>query len=333
MKLLTFTVATPVGAFKRIGVLIRGDKILDLTLGYGSYLHRKTGAIDQLKIAEAALPADMIRFLSGGEACKEAALKTIDFANSLLDKGDFLHGPEMEKLLYNFDEVKLCAPLPRPNTIRDFMTFAKHARQASKALGLSTRETLHEIPVYYKGNPCTVIGHTDDIIWPKYTEKLDYELEFGIYIGRKGKDIAKKDAHRYIAGYTIFNDVSARDRQAKEMQLMLGPGKGKDFDTSNVMGPYLVTPDEIKNPANLNMVARINGEVWSRGNSSDMGFSFADMIAYVSEDETLYPGDFLGSGTVGGGCGAELDKWLKPGDIIELEVEGIGVLRNKVVKK
>lgn len=333
MKLLTFMVSTPIGTFKRIGALIRDYTILDLTIGYASFLCKETGMIDHLEMAQAALPPDMIRFFAGGEASKEAALRTIDFVNALLEEGGRPTGPASARLLYNFEEVKLCAPVPRPNTIRDFMTFKKHALQASKAMGVSVKEIWHEIPVYYKGNPCTVIGHMDDIIWPKYTEKLDYELEFGIYIGRKGKDIAKKNADDYIAGYTIFNDVSARDRQAKEMQLPLGPGKGKDFDTSNVMGPYIVTPDEIKDPANLNMVARVNGEVWSSGNSSDMHFSFADMIAYISEDETLYPGDFLGSGTVGGGCGVELDKWLKPGDVIELEVEGIGVLRNKVVRK
>jgi 2-keto-4-pentenoate hydratase/2-oxohepta-3-ene-1,7-dioic acid hydratase in catechol pathway len=117
------------------------------------------------------------------------------------------------------------------------------------------------------------------------------------------------------------------------MQGRLGPTKGKDFDTGNALGPYLVTPDEIPDPYNLTLVARVNTEEWSRGNSGDMHFTFEEIIAYISQDETLYPGEFIGSGTVGNGCGLELDRWLKADDVVELEAEGLGVLRNRIVRK
>lgn len=161
---------------------------------------------------------------------------------------------------------------------------------------------------------------------------MDYELEFGVFIGKEGKNIPRDRAHEYIAGFTIYNDISARDIQSKEMQLWVGPAKGKNFENSNIMGPCLVTPDEIPDPYNLKMIARVNGEVWSEGSSRDMYFKFEELIEYISRDETLYPGEFIGSGTVGFGCGLELGKWIKPGDLIELEVEGLGVLRNRVVR-
>jgi 2-keto-4-pentenoate hydratase/2-oxohepta-3-ene-1,7-dioic acid hydratase in catechol pathway len=153
-----------------------------------------------------------------------------------------------------------------------------------------------------------------------------------VFVARVGQDIPRGQARKYIAAYTIFNDFSARDIQLREMQGRLEPAKGKDFDTGNAMGPYLVTLNEVPDPYNLTMIARVNGEEWSRGSSADMHYKFEDIISYISQDETLYPGEFIGSGTVGNGCGLELDRWLSPGDVVELEVERLGVLRNRVVR-
>ncbi len=136
----------------------------------------------------------------------------------------------------------------------------------------------------------------------------------------------------HVFGFLILNDMSARDAQFKEMAGRLGPAKGKDFDTGNILGPYLVTKDEIENPYDLTMIARVNGEEWGRGNSGDMHHRFEDLIAHVSSSETLYPGECLGSGTVGNGCGLELNRFLKPNDVIELEIDKLGILRNKIVK-
>jgi 2-keto-4-pentenoate hydratase/2-oxohepta-3-ene-1,7-dioic acid hydratase in catechol pathway len=194
-------------------------------------------------------------------------------------------------------------------------------------------ETFRRQPIYYKCNRFATIGPDDDVLWPSYSKSLDFELEFGCYIAKPVKDVSKAEARDYIFGYTIFNDISARDAQAIEMGGMLGPAKGKDFDTGNVMGPCLVTADELPDPYNLTMVARVNGEEWGRGNSRDMLWRFEDVIAHISRSETLYPGEFLGSGTVGNGCGLEQGRSLKPNDVVELEVEGIGVLKSRVVKR
>jgi 2-keto-4-pentenoate hydratase/2-oxohepta-3-ene-1,7-dioic acid hydratase in catechol pathway len=161
---------------------------------------------------------------------------------------------------------------------------------------------------------------------------LDYELELGIFIGRTGKDIARGEAASHIFGYTVYNDVSARDAQADEMAGMLGPAKGKDFDTGNVIGPCIVTADEIGDPYALEMVARVNGEEWSRGNSRTMKHRFEDIIAHVSASETLHAGEFIGSGTVGNGCGFELGRYPQAGDVVELEIERIGTIRNRFVR-
>jgi hypothetical protein len=199
---------------------------------------------------------------------------------------------------YRLDEVMLLAPVPRPRSIRDSMAFERHVIQCMRAI-VSKRwapvvgfdawlervwgqsfirppKVWYERPVYYRGNPASVVGPEADVRWPSYTERLDY--------------------------------------------------------TGNALGPYLVTPDEVPDPHNLTMVSRVNGEEWSRGNSRQMGYRWEELLAFISRDETLYPGDFIGSGTMGNGCGLELNRWLRPGDVVELEVERLDVLRNRVVR-
>lgn len=226
----------------------------------------------------------------------------------------------------------LLAPVPQPPQMRDFLCFEKHLVQAFRAIGREPPKAWYERPIFYHPSRFSVCGTGADVPWPSFTEKLDFELEFGCYIGRPGKDIPKERAREHIFGYTIFNDFSARDEQTKEMAGGLGPGKGKDFDNANAMGPCLVTADEIGDPYRLEMKVRVNGEEWGRGNSRDMHWKFEDCIAHASRSETLHPGEFFGSGTVGNGCGLEQMRFLSPGDVVELEVEGIGILRNRVVK-
>jgi 2-keto-4-pentenoate hydratase/2-oxohepta-3-ene-1,7-dioic acid hydratase in catechol pathway len=241
-------------------------------------------------------------------------------------------------------EARLLAPLPEPRQMRDCLSFETHVRQARAnryLFGQGTEridpakvdvpKVWYDQPIYYKGNRFSVIGTETDVQWPRYAKLLDYELEFGAVIGRRGADIARGDAWSHIFGYMIFNDVSARDAQMREMPGSLGPAKGKDFDTGNVLGPWLVTADEIGVPNDLTMVARVNGAEWSRGNSGTMHHDFAAIVAHISANETLHPGEFIGSGTVGGGCGLELGKFLDPGDVVELEVSGLGLLRNRIV--
>jgi 2-keto-4-pentenoate hydratase/2-oxohepta-3-ene-1,7-dioic acid hydratase in catechol pathway len=227
--------------------------------------------------------------------------------------------------------VRLLAPL-RPRSLRDFLAFEGHMRNAFGQLGREIPNEWYEVPAYYKGMPDTVIGPEDEIPWPSYSDKLDHELELAAVIGREVRDVAPEDALDCIFGYTIWNDLSARDVQARELPVGMGPGKAKDWDGSNVLGPCIVTADELE-PADLRMRVSVNGELWGEDTSAHMHHTFADMIAYASRAQTLYPGDVLGSGTAAGGSGLELDRWLQPGDVVEMEIQGIGVLRNRIGQK
>lgn len=243
-------------------------------------------------------------------------------------------------LLLPRGEVRLLAPLPRPRSLRDFYAFEQHVATARAQRGQPVPPNWYKAPVFYFGNHQAIFGPDDPVPLPR-TERLDYELEVACVIGREGHDIDPDDALDYIAGWTIMNDWSARDVQAEEMSVGLGPAKGKDFATS--LGPWIVTPDELENYVNdnhdrwrLEMIARVNGREYSRGNMGDMHFTWAQIIAHASRDATLYPGDVLGSGTVGGGCILEITPeavggWLEPDDVVELEVAGLGTLKNRIV--
>lgn len=238
------------------------------------------------------------------------------------------------------DSVRLLAPLPRPPSLRDFYAFEQHVAAAFGARGREVPPAWYRMPVFYFSNHGAVYGPDDRILMPR-TKALDYELEIACVIGREGRDISEDEAEYYIAGYTIMNDWSARDIQREEMSVGLGPAKGKDFATS--LGPALVTPDELEDRAtgdgryDLAMVVRVNGQERGRGNFRDIHYTFSHMIAFASRDVTLRPGDILGSGTVGGGCLLETTggkgPWLQPGDVVELEVERLGVLRNRVADR
>jgi 2-keto-4-pentenoate hydratase/2-oxohepta-3-ene-1,7-dioic acid hydratase in catechol pathway len=290
---------------------------------------RRVGVlIAEGRIAELSAFADMLSLIEAGPT-------GLEHARTVASK---------PRVSHRMDEVKLLSPLPRPPRLRDFLCFELHVRQsrANRYLfGIGTErvdpakveiaKVWYERPVYYKGNPFSVVGNDAEVRWPSYSRIIDYELEIGVVIGRGGRNIATADALAHVFGYTIFNDFSARDTQYVEMQGQLGPAKGKDFDTGNALGPWITTADDIPDPQNLDMTARVNGETWSRGNSRDMRHTFRDIVAYASVEETLHPGEVLGSGTVGGGCGNELGRFMKDGDVIELEVSGIGVLRNRIV--
>ena len=266
----------------------------------------------------AALPgfASVLEIVEGGQNALDRAHESIKRSPTVLGVGN----------------VTLLAPIPHPPQMRDFLCFEKHLLQAFRAIGKNPPQAWYERPIFYHPNRFSVCGPDAEVPWPAYTERLDFELEFGCYIGKPGKDIPQARAREHIFGYTIFNDFSARDEQALEMAGQLGPGKGKDFDNANAMGPCLVTADELGDAYRLEMAVRVNGEEWGRGNSRDMHWKFEDCIAHASRSETLHSGEFFGSGTVGNGCGLEHMKFLKPGDVVELEVEGIGILRNRVVK-
>jgi fumarylacetoacetate (FAA) hydrolase len=235
-------------------------------------------------------------------------------------------------------------PIPPITSFRDFYAFEAHVRNARKRRGLDMIPEWYQLPVFYFSNTACIVGPEATIRKPPDTHELDYELEWAVVIGTEGSDISVADADRHIAGFTILNDWSARDLQRLEMKVGLGPAKGKDFATS--VGPDLITPEELEDHVlpdrsrgkryDLTMVAAVNGREYSRGNTRDMHWTFAELIAQASRNTVLRPGDLIGSGTVGTGCILELGPetvggWLKPGDVVELTVERIGTLRNRVV--
>ena len=237
-------------------------------------------------------------------------------------------------------ELELIAPVPDPQSFRDFYAFEQHVRSARKLRGLDMHPDWFKIPIFYFSNPVALFGHGANITYPKGTEELDFELEFAILMADGGSNMSAEDASDHIAGYTICNDWSARDLQREEMAMSLGPAKGKDFATS--FGPYMVTPDELdkfwdeKGKLHLRMTCHVNGELISDGNTNDLYHPFEKMIERASLNTKLLPGDYLGSGTVGTGCILELRPentggWLKKGDVVKMEIEQLGVLENKIV--
>lgn len=301
MRYLTF--APPGDDRARLGALLAEDRVV--SLGRGD------------------LPADMLSFIQAGPATWAMAEQIARLTQSV----------------WPLDQVTLKAPLARPTSLRDAYAFETHVKTANKNRGREVPEEWYEFPVFYFTNPNSIYAPNASVPMPRSTQAMDYELEVAAVIGIGGRDIPVEKAMDHVFGFTIFNDWSARDIQRKEMKVGLGPAKGKDF--ANTLGPWIVTPDELKKHItdrpgvyNANMVARVNGKELSRGNWSDMYYSFAQIIARAAEDSTLMPGDVIGSGTVGTGCLLELTKgegpWLKKGDEVELEVEHLGVLKNTV---
>jgi 2-keto-4-pentenoate hydratase/2-oxohepta-3-ene-1,7-dioic acid hydratase in catechol pathway len=223
----------------------------------------------------------------------------------------------------------LLAPLPRPVRFRDASLFIEHMEVGLAKLGKSMNDLFRRQVIYYNTDNVHIFGHEQDVPWPRSSSWRDYELEWACVIGRPGANIARRDARRHIFGVTIFNDWSARDLQFPFMECGLGPAGGKDF--ANSIGPCIATWDEFADPYNLKMTARVNGEVWSLGTTASMHHRFEDAIVELSADRPLVAAEVIGSGTVLGGCGFELDRRLELGDEIELEVEGIGVLKNRLV--
>jgi 2-keto-4-pentenoate hydratase/2-oxohepta-3-ene-1,7-dioic acid hydratase in catechol pathway len=304
---------------------LHGQYVVDLNMAYVRWLSDQEEAQPQ-RLADAQVPSIMLAFLEGGPSTMATARRALDYVVAIGPSGQ---GPDAETLFYPLNTVRLAAPLPNPSSLRDFIAFEDHIAATSKKRGQPIPPEWYKFPVYYKGNHRSIIGPDEALPWPLDTAKLDYELELACVIGRKGQDISERNAGDYIAGYTIMNDFSARDIQFQEMACRLGPAKGKDFATA--LGPCLMTPEEIVDLDALTMIARVNGEEWSRGRFGTIHWSFPQMIAHVSRGETIYPGDVFGSGTVGGGCGLELDRYLNPGDVVELEIQPIGVLRTQVV--
>jgi len=255
-------------------------------------------------------------------------------------------------LTHDINDITILPPIPKPTSLRDAYTFRQHVETSRKNRGVDMIKEFDEFPIFYFSNHNAIFGDQEDIeLMPDHFNKLDYELEFAIIIGKGGKNILSKDADKHIAGFCILNDLSARTLQAEEMKLNLGPSKGKDF--ANILGPYLVTKDELENKSidtpfgkkyNLKMKCFINGELLSEGNAKDMNWTFAEVIERASYGVELFSGDVIGSGTVGTGCLLEIngtrkkndstytERWIQAGDEIKMEIEGLGEITNKIIK-
>ena len=314
---------------ERLGIFYN-DKVYDL---------QKSASSQKIK-----LPSTMKKFLEGEDASMKLARKVFE----VIKKGKIKTG-----LKYN--TLNLLSPVPNPTSLRDGYAFRQHVLTARRNRGVEMIPEFDQFPIFYFGNHNSVFGPGNVKVEDDHLKGLDFELECAIVIGKKGKNIPSNKADEYIAGYLIMNDFSARVLQMEEMKLSLGPAKGKDFATS--LGPWLVTPDELEtylektkfgNKYNLEMIARHNGKQISKGNVNQMDWTFAEIIERASYGVTLYPGDVIGSGTVGTGCYLELNGtwaieakekgkehkpvWFNDGDEIELEITGLGVLKNKIKK-
>jgi fumarylacetoacetate (FAA) hydrolase len=336
MKLVTYVTTTPSSREEgRVGVL-HHEWVLDLER-LGTWAARHGTSLPTIKGAE-GLPTTMLELLqlgSAGIAGVRAALATASQARS-----EDLH--EEQGMAYAPGDIVLRTPLPNPPSIRDGYAFEQHVKAARARRGVGMIPEWYTFPVFYFSNTAALYGPDEMVPYPRASRELDFELELAAVIGREGHDISAEEAPGYIAGYMVMNDWSARDLQREEMKLNMGPFKGKDFATS--LGPWLITPDELEDRRlgsgkderfDLRMTGRINGDQLTEANSKDMYFTFSQLIERASLHVRLRPGDILGSGTCGTGCilelGTERHRWLEVGDVVEMEIERLGVLRNTIV--
>jgi 2-keto-4-pentenoate hydratase/2-oxohepta-3-ene-1,7-dioic acid hydratase in catechol pathway len=314
MQITRLAVPGPDGPEPRVAVASDAmpDRWIDARTAHARALQRGGATFEAARrVASALIPGSLSAGLAAGERYLDALH---DAAAADPDDGPIAAG------------ARLLAPID-PIAYRDFMAFEGHfvtATQRTRGPDARPADVLYELPVSYFGNVHAILGPDDEIPWPSYSEAMDYELELGIVVGRSGRNLTPDTALDHVLGYTVFNDFSARDIQGREMTGGLGPSKGKHFGSA--VGPRIVTRDALG--ADLRMTARVNGTQWSEGSSGTIMWSIAELVAWASTSEPLVAGTLLGSGTVATGCGLELGRTLSPGDTVELEIEGIGVLRN-----
>ena len=318
-KLVKFRVHTPLGPFDRLGVVI-DEKFVDLTLAYTAYLTDVAKEAVPYRVASALVPTDLLEFIEAGQPSIDAVRETIEYVTDKLYEG--VRGPKGEKIVYDPQEVKLLPPLPslKSRMFAIGRNFKKHVPP----------EMWPQRPSGFLKNTYSCIAHGDDIISPTLIAgTLNIEVELVAYIGKKGKNIPKGKAMDYIIGYTVGNDVTAREQQRLDVEDRRMIYFGKNADTFAPLGPYLVLKDEIPDPYALQMRATVNGKLYQEDVMSDIIFPYDEVIAYFSRDYTLYPGDLIWSGSV-----AYVDQTLdplQPGDVVEVEVGKVGILRNQII--
>jgi len=320
VRFVTFEVHTPLGSAQRLGC-VRGSSVIDLNLAYRSLLAAR-GVVRAAAVADAVVPPDMLAFIETAPVSLDAAAEAVAHAET----GSAGDG----RVVWGTSEVRLLAPLPNPRSLREFGQFVGHATQGGRK---QLADTWYEAPHYWKGNPSTIVGPDETIAWPAGVERLDFELEIACVIGRAGLDLDESEALDRVFGFTIFNDICARDLQVRELPTGKGPSKSHDF--CSAMGPMLVTPDELDLERFTGRVV-VNGEEWAQATTDDMYFGWPTVVAHASRYDGIVPGDVLVSGTLTGCSAIEHYDWatsgplLQPGDVIELELDGLGVLRSTI---
>lgn len=333
MRLVPFASGGPAGRRRHLGAIVDGDAdngiLLDLTAATRCvFASRGASVTGADRLASALVPPDVVALAENGEAALDAARDAVEQAT----REGWETDPLGAKLRWTVGEITRLPAVSDPPLLRDFLAFEQHLRNIYPRLGREIPQEWYQLPTYYKGNPSAVGAHEDDIPIPTYASRIDLEFEFAAVIGTGGRDIDPEDALDHVLGWCVYDDFSARDVQAKEMAVGLGPAKGKDFVRGHVLGPALVTADEVPDIYDLRFESRINGQVWTQGTTADMHWRFEFLIAHASAGEIVRAGEVFGSGTVPGGSGAEQDRFLAGGDVVELEVERLGVLRNRVVE-
>lgn len=324
MRLYTVQIKTPVGGVERL-MAEQNGKLVDLNAAGGVY-YAAQGDTNPQQLADANLPNDMITFFSNGKRSLDAGYAVLAYMENAHPQAGLVG----QQLVYDKQGVTILAPVTRPNIIFDGMVYEGHVKHHYGEIPAG----YYKRPVWNTQSGSTVVGTGAPLFKPKYTEQYDFEFEMGFYIGKRGCNIKPEEALDYVAGFTVFNDVSARDAQADEAVMALGPAKGKFFRNSLVMGPCVVTKDELPDYDDLAMTARVNGEVVTENRTSGMLFTLGELVAKISEDAYLNPGDFIGLGTSpeGNATCSKLGRWLEVGDEIEFSIEKIGTICNKVVE-
>lgn len=321
MKLATFRVDAPTGPTKRVGV-VADETVIDVTATFERILEQE-GEPSPGALARTVAPPRMIDFLERGDRALEAARQARQHFGDADGSDD--PGTGGARLAYGLEEVTLRAPVPRPQSIRDYSTFEGHRAHFDDG---DIPDLWYEEPMFTRRNHLNVVHPGEPVARPAYTEEFDFELEIGAVVGRRARNVGVDEADEYVAGYTIYNDFSARDVQRRERELDKH-GRGKN--PLNGFGPVLVTRDAL-DVDDLSVALRVNGEELLAGSTGPMQHTFPEIVAHLSASETLYPGEILASGTVAGGSGAEQGLSIEPDDVVELAVEGIGVLENRIVE-
>jgi len=329
MKICQYLRKTPFGVNGRLGILLEDDTIIDPNLVWRADFENE-GYYYAEDRADHKLPPSLHDLLKFSDNPIDLLQDTWGLWLFYQKRGilQTKNGAELSFPL-NDNDIFLGRPIDKIPAYRDFFAHEKHIKAVYSKRGEEVPEIWKKAPAYFNGDTKGFMGSEKNIPWPSFTRKLDYELELGMVVGKAGKNINEDGALSHIFGFTILNDISARDVQKQEVILGMGPAKSKDFCT--VIGPVITTIDEFegKEP-DLLMTAKVNGDEWSRGQSGDSFYSFSQMITHVSRDEWILPGDIFGGGAIGTGCGFEQGKWIQPGDTLELTVEKIGSLKNKI---